>query len=152
MSGQRTEFDRIVAFSMDIRSDGNPSFCHIAIVVSSVSKLSASKPSVIGIGGSRLRKFVNHILFIKSKRNCLVKQPTYEMNAVIKSVSPGNVVPCAIKLKISNENELIQKIYLNINEILMCMHISGRKLPYSATACAQRTFSLAKPPTKRFAS
>lgn len=99
MRGHRTEFDKMVAFSMDIRSDGNPSFCHIATVVSSVSSVNVSNPSVIGIGGSRLRKYVSHNLFIKSKRNCLVKQPTYEMNAVIKSVSPGRVVPCAIKLE-----------------------------------------------------
>lgn len=106
MSGHLSELERIVAFSMDIRSEGNPSFCHIAIVVSSVSKERASSPSVIGIGGSKLRKFVNHNLFIKSNRNCLVKQPTYDMNAVIKSVSPGSVVPCAIKLEAHIEEKL----------------------------------------------
>lgn len=51
MRGHRSEFERIVAFSVLIRSDGRPSFCHIAMVVSSVSMVRGSKPSVIGIGG-----------------------------------------------------------------------------------------------------
>lgn len=51
ISGQRSELESIVAFSVLIRSEGRPSFCHIAIVVSSVSMVNGSKPSVIGIGG-----------------------------------------------------------------------------------------------------
>lgn len=105
---------------MDILSLGSPSFCHNAIVVSSVNSVKVSRPSVIGIGGlkniffffakaykwahkvvqtSNALKYGNHNLFNKSKRNCLVKHPTYDMNAVMMSVSPGRVVPCAMNLK-----------------------------------------------------
>lgn len=111
----------MVAFSIDIRSLGSPSFCHKAIVVSSVSSVNESRPSVIGIGGfgiifvfkqvpgsenniqtSKVRRYGSHSLFKRSNRNCFVKHPTYDMNAVIMSVSPGRVVPWAINLEIEN--------------------------------------------------
>lgn len=87
---------------MDMRSDGKPSFCHNATVVSSVSSDNESKPSVMGIGGSSERKNGSHNLLIKSKRNCFVKQPMYDMNAVIKRISPGSVVPWAMNLLSGN--------------------------------------------------
>ena len=50
MSGQRSELDRMVAFSVDILSLGRPSLFQTAIWVSSVSRDRGSSPSVIGIG------------------------------------------------------------------------------------------------------
>ena len=44
------KFTRIVAFSVDILSDGNPSLFHPAISASSVSRVRKSKSSVIGMG------------------------------------------------------------------------------------------------------
>lgn len=51
INDHRSEFERIVAFSVDILSLGKPSLFHFAIWVSSVSNESGSKPSVIAIGG-----------------------------------------------------------------------------------------------------
>lgn len=51
IKGQRSEFVKIVAFSVDILSLGKPSLCHLAICVSSVRSASGSKLSVIGTGG-----------------------------------------------------------------------------------------------------
>lgn len=51
MRGQRSELERIVAFSVDIRSEGSPSLFHMAIWASSVSRVRASSPSVMGTGG-----------------------------------------------------------------------------------------------------
>lgn len=51
MSGQRSELERIVAFSVDILSLGSPSLFHTAIWASSVSRDSGSSPSVMGTGG-----------------------------------------------------------------------------------------------------
>ena len=50
-NGHRSEFVRIIAFSVDILSDGNPSLFHCAIVASSVSRFIGFKPSVVGIAG-----------------------------------------------------------------------------------------------------
>lgn len=49
--GHRSEFDRIVAFSVDIRSLGKPSLCHFAICVSSVNNARGSRFSVMGTAG-----------------------------------------------------------------------------------------------------
>jgi hypothetical protein len=51
MSGQRSELERMVAFSVDILSLGNPSLFQTAIWASSVSSDSGSRPSVMGTGG-----------------------------------------------------------------------------------------------------
>lgn len=51
MRGHLSELDSIVAFSVDIRSLGRPSLCHLAICVSSVNKDKGSNSSVIGTGG-----------------------------------------------------------------------------------------------------
>lgn len=88
---------------MDMRSDGKPSFVHMAIVVSSVSSNRGSKFSVVGIGGSIFFKNGVHIFCNKSLRNCFVKQPTYDMKAVINRMSPGKVIPCLTKLKIEKK-------------------------------------------------
>ena len=50
MSGHRSQFVRIVAFSVDIRSEGRLSFCQPAIVALSVSKVRVSRSWVTGIG------------------------------------------------------------------------------------------------------
>ena len=51
MSGQRSALVKIVAFSMDIRSDGKSSLFQRAIVAPSVSSARQSRPSVMGICG-----------------------------------------------------------------------------------------------------
>ena len=50
MRGHLSQLVKIVAFSVDIRSDGKLSFCHPAIVALSVSNVNVSRSSVIGIG------------------------------------------------------------------------------------------------------
>lgn len=52
-SGQRVAFVNITAFSVDIRSFGKPSLCHVAICASSHSKCIKSTPSVCGISGCK---------------------------------------------------------------------------------------------------
>jgi len=56
MRGHRSEFVRIVAFSVDILSLGKPSLFHVAICASSVKRDKQSKPSVSGIEGCSIRK------------------------------------------------------------------------------------------------
>ena len=51
MRGQRSAFVRIMAFSVDMRSLGRFSLFHRAMVAASVSRVSTSKPSVMGMGG-----------------------------------------------------------------------------------------------------
>ena len=94
ISGQRSAFDRMVAFSADILSLGRPSLHQLAIWASSVSKLIGSRFSDIGIGSLSCLRYGTQCLSIKSRRYCLVKQPTYEMNAVTSKTSPGIVSPC----------------------------------------------------------
>lgn len=48
---------------------------------------------------SKFFKKGNQSLCNRSCRYCLVKQPTYDMKAVIRRTSPGNIVPCRAKLK-----------------------------------------------------
>ena len=50
MSGHRSEFIMMVAFSLDIRSDGRPSFAHPAITASSIRSIRKSKSAVVSIG------------------------------------------------------------------------------------------------------
>lgn len=54
--GHLSELDNIVAFSVDIKSLGNPSFCHFAIIVSSVRSESGSKFSVNGTLGYKSKR------------------------------------------------------------------------------------------------
>jgi len=62
MSGQRSELDRMVAFSVDILSLGRPSLFQIAIWASSVSRDRGSSPSVIGTGG--WNNYVSKMAFV----------------------------------------------------------------------------------------
>lgn len=50
MRGQRSQLVRMVAFSVDIRSAGSPSFCQAATSASSVSMVRGSRDGVTGIG------------------------------------------------------------------------------------------------------
>lgn len=50
MRGQRSQLMRMVAFSMDMRSAGRPSFCQAATSASSVSILRGSRVGVVGMG------------------------------------------------------------------------------------------------------
>ena len=50
MSGQRWQLERMVAFSVDMRSLGSPSLFQPAMEASSVSRVSGSSPSVMGMG------------------------------------------------------------------------------------------------------
>lgn len=61
-------------------------------ILKSIQLLSEIRTSKVFRNGS-------HILWSKSWRYCFVKQPTYEIKAVIKSTSPGSIVPCKAKLK-----------------------------------------------------
>lgn len=51
ISGHLAELVKIVAFSADILSLGNPSLFHTAIWASSVNKLRVSNPVLLGISG-----------------------------------------------------------------------------------------------------
>lgn len=56
INGHRVAFVRMIAFSVDIRSFGRPSLCHVAIVASSQIKFIESILSVCGISGCQSRK------------------------------------------------------------------------------------------------
>ena len=56
ISGQRSELVRMMAFFVDILSDGRPSLFHTAMVASSVRSLMGSKLWVIGMIGCGKRK------------------------------------------------------------------------------------------------
>lgn len=66
MSGQRSELERMVAFSVDIRSDGRPSLFQMAICASSVSRVRGSRPSVMGIGGCNNARLTDQLAGVKS--------------------------------------------------------------------------------------
>ena len=59
MSGHLSQLHRMVAFSVDIRSDGRPSLFHEAIWASSVNIVSGSIPGVHGMGTCKLHTLMS---------------------------------------------------------------------------------------------
>lgn len=71
MSGHRSELVRMMAFSVDMRSDGRPSLFQPAIVASSVRSLIGSRLCVMGITGCK--RGTDYAFFlVKSNNNCLL--------------------------------------------------------------------------------
>lgn len=68
MRGQRSQLVRMVAFSVDMRSAGRPSFCQAATSASSVSMVRGSRDGVTGIGTWEARRNASYSVLAKSSK------------------------------------------------------------------------------------